>query len=140
MFCGLLTELDPAAPDLVANLEALAKRVAAAGGTPVVLVVDSLIEGYGIGASAPRIDADAVMKFAAQGGYGLVLCEETQAGGASPWSPPRIRSSSWAWTARERGRWIEVRKHRFGPTVSGRHELDIGTGTQRLSSRNRTRG
>jgi hypothetical protein len=29
---------------------------------------------------------------------------------------------------RERGRWIEVRKHRFGASVSGRHELDLGGG------------
>lgn len=126
VFCDLLTELDPEAPDLVASLEALARDVATAGGKPVVLIVDSLIEGYGIGASAPRAGADAVMKFAAQGGYGLVLCEETQGGEASPWVFAADTVIELGVEARERGRWLEVRKHRFGPSVSGRHELDLG--------------
>ena len=43
VFCGLLTELDPDAHDLVAGLEALARDVTAAGGRPVAFVVDSLI-------------------------------------------------------------------------------------------------
>ena len=129
VFCGLLTDLDPAAPDLVASLEALGRDVVGAGGRPVVYVVDSLIEGYGIGASASRTSADAVMKFAAQGGCGLVLCEEIQGEGASPWLFAADTVLDLGVDARERGRWIEVRKHRFGPSVSGRHELDLGGGT-----------
>ena len=126
VFCGLLTDLDPDAPDLVASLEALGRDVIVAGGKPAVFVVDSLIEGYGIGASTPRASADAVMKFAALGGYGLVLCEETQGGGASPWIFTADTVVEVGVEARERGRWIEVRKHRFGASVSGRHELDLG--------------
>lgn len=126
VFCGLLTDLDPGAPDLVASLETLARDVVAAGGKPVVFVVDSLIEGYGIGASAPRTSADAVMKLAAQGGYGLVLCEETHGGASSPWLFTADTVLELGVDARERGRWVEVRKHRFGESVSGQHELDLG--------------
>jgi hypothetical protein len=129
VFCGLLTDLDPDAPDLVASLEALARDVMAAGGKPVVLVVDSLIEGYGIGTSVPRPSADEVMKFAAQGGYGVVLCEEARVAEPSPWVFAADTVVELGVEARERGRWIEVRKHRFGASVSGRHELDLGAGT-----------
>ena len=85
IFCGLLTDLDTEAPDLVASLETLRSDVARIGGRPAVFVVDSLIEGYGLGGSAPRTAVDALMKFAAQGGCGLVLCEETRSDGTSPW-------------------------------------------------------
>ncbi len=124
--CGLLTDLDPATPDLVGSLEGLGRDVTAAGGEPRVFLVDSLIEGYGLGASTPRIGADAVMKFAAQGGYGLVLCEETHGAGASPWIFAADTVLELGVEPRERGRWIEVRKHRFGASVSGRHEIDLG--------------
>lgn len=126
IFCGLLTDLDPNEPDLVASLEALARDVESAGGKPVVFVVDSLIEGYGLGASAARTSADAVMKFAAHGGYALVFCEESQDSGASPWQFAADTVIEVGVEAHERGRWIEVRKHRFGPSVSGRHELELG--------------
>ncbi len=127
VFCGLLTELDPDAPDLVASLEALGRDVEAAGGKPVIFVVDSLIEGYGIGASTPRAFADALMKFAAEAGCGLVLCEETQDGAASPWSFAADTVMDLGVEAHERGRWIEVRKHRFGVSVSGRHEIELAS-------------
>jgi len=125
VFCGLLTDLEPGAPDLVASLETLGCDVAAAGGRPSVFVVDSLIEGYGIGETAPRASADAVMKFAAQGGHGLVLCEETRGEAASGWVFAADTVLELGVTSRERGRWIEVRKHRFAASVSGRHELEI---------------
>jgi KaiC/GvpD/RAD55 family RecA-like ATPase len=130
IYCGLLTELDPETPDLVASLEALGRDVTAAGGKAAVFMVDSLIEGYGLGASAPRAGADAVMKFAAQGGHGLVLCEETHGTGPSPWIFAVDTVFELGVEPRERGRWIEVRKHRFGASVSGRHELDLGTGAR----------
>jgi KaiC/GvpD/RAD55 family RecA-like ATPase len=130
VYCGLLTELNPETPDLVASLEALGREVEAAGGKARVFVVDSLIEGYGLGASVPRAGADAVMKFAAQGGYGLVLCEETHGAAASPWVFAADTVIELGVDARERGRWLEVRKHRFGPSVSGRHELDLDGGAQ----------
>jgi hypothetical protein len=126
VFCGLLTDLDPASPDLVANIEALAQDVVKAGGKPVVFVVDSLIEGYGIGSSVPRPKADALMKFAAEGGYGLVLCEESVGNGSSPWAFAADTVLDLGVAARERGRWIEVRKHRFGASASGQHEIELG--------------
>jgi KaiC/GvpD/RAD55 family RecA-like ATPase len=129
IFCGLLTDLDPSAPDLVACLESLRRDVESLGGLPKVFIVDSLSEGYGIGSSAHRVGADAVMKFAAQGGHGLVLCEETAGEQASPWLFAADTVLELGVESRERGRWIEVRKHRFGPSVSGRHELELGSGT-----------
>jgi hypothetical protein len=128
VYCGLLADLDPEAPDLVAGLEALGRDVVASGGKPVVFVVDSLTDGYGLGASIPRASADAVMKFAAQGGHGLVLCEETAGGGASPWVFAADTVVELGVEPRPRGRWIEVRKHRFGASVSGRHEIELGAG------------
>jgi hypothetical protein len=130
IFCGLLADLDPEAPDLVASLERLEKDITARGGKPVVFVVDSLIEGYGIGSSTPRISADAVIKFAVAGGYGLVLCEETRDETQSPWVFAVDTVLELGVESKERGRWIEVRKHRFGPTASGKHELELRTGAR----------
>jgi len=140
VFAGLLTEIDPSAPDLVASLEALGRDVVSAGGKPVVFVIDSLIEGYGIGASASRMSADAVMKLAAQGGYGVVLCEEQIGSTPSPWVFAADTVLELGTEARERGRWVEVRKHRFGASVSGRHELEIPGGDRWPCFPNRTRG
>lgn len=125
VFVALLPDMDPNAPDLVAALESLAKDVEATGGKPVAFIVDSLIEGYGIGSSAPRVEADALMKFAAQGGYGLVCCEEVVSDTPSPWVFAADTVLELGVESRERGRWIEVRKHRFGPCAPGRHELDL---------------
>jgi KaiC/GvpD/RAD55 family RecA-like ATPase len=125
VFVGLLPDIDPDEPDLVAGLESLARDVEAAGGKPVAFIVDSLIEGYGIGSSAPRLNVDAVMKFAAHAGYGLVLCEEVVTDTPSPWVFAADTVLQLGVESRERGRWIEVRKHRFGPCATGRHELDV---------------
>lgn len=130
IFCGLLTELGATQPDLVAALEGLLRDVAAAGGRPAVVVVDSLSEGYGLGISVPRTSADAVMKFAAQGGIGLVLCEEALDERPSPWVFAADTVLELGVESRERGRWIEVRKHRFGASVTGRHELALVSGAR----------
>lgn len=125
IFCGLVAELDPSTPDLVAALESLRREVAALNGKPVAFIVDSLISGYGLGLAAPRQNVDAVMKFAAQEGVGLVLCEEA----------PDDTPSAWDFSAdtvlalehhREGGRQIFVRKHRYGPSAPGAHQLEIG--------------
>lgn len=129
VYVGLLTDLDPVEPDLVANLEALATDVESGGGNAVVFVVDSLIDGYGLGASTPRENADAVMKFAARRGCALVLCEEAATDGPSPWVFAADTVLQLGVESRERGRWIEIRKHRFGPCASGRHELEL-TGSE----------
>ena len=127
VYIGLLTDLDPEEPNLVASLETLERDVKRDGGKPAVFIVDSLIEGYSIGANAPRIMADALMKFAAQGGYGLVLCEEQINDAPSPWVFAADTVLQLGVEPRERGRWIEVRKHRFGPSSTDRHELDLSS-------------
>lgn len=126
VFVGLLTDLDPAVPDLVAALEALAGYIERAGGKPRAFLADSLSEGYGLGSRTPRTSADAVMKFAADRGCGLVLCEEASEAGASPWMFAADTVLELGLDPSERGRWLEVRKHRFGPSASGRHELELG--------------
>lgn len=123
VYVALLNDLSPEKPDLVTALEGLDATVKAAGGKPVAFIVDSLIEGYGLGASTPRIDADDVLKFAARYGYALVLCEEVVADETSPWVFAADTVLQLGVESRERGRWIEVRKHRFGPSATGRHEL-----------------
>lgn len=125
VYVALLDDLSPDKPDLVTALEGLKARVEATGGNPVAFVVDSLIEGYGLGASTPRIAADDVLKFAARYGTALVLCEEVIADETSPWVFAADTVLQLGVESRERGRWIEVRKHRFGPSASGRHELDL---------------
>lgn len=123
VYVGLMLDLDPEQPDLNASLLTLRDATATAGGKPVVFVVDSLIEGYGIGSSAPRIAADDCMKFAAKHGVGLVLCEEIVSDAPSPWVFAADTVLQLGVESRERGRWIEIKKHRFGPSATGRHEL-----------------
>lgn len=133
IYCGLLADLNPREPDLVAALEALRGQVSAAGGRPVVFIVDSLIEGYGLGPSAPRLTADAVMKFAAQSGCGLVLCEETVGETPSPWVFAADTVIELGTDGNEPGRWIQVRKHRFGASATGSHPFEIlGWGQPRV--------
>jgi len=125
LYCGLLpSEPDGGPPDLVAGLELLDQAAQAAGAKPVAFVVDSLIEGYGIGTTSERVAVDAVMKFAAARGLGLVLCEEATTR-ESPWAFAADTVLELGLEAAERGRWIEVRKHRFGRSAPGRHELHI---------------
>lgn len=126
VYVGLLADLDPTQPDLVDGLDKLTRLTVAAGGLPKVFVVDSLIEGYGIGSSSPRIDVDDVLKFAARYGYGLVLCEEAKSEEPSAWVFAADTVLQLGIDAQQRGRWIEVRKHRFAPSATGRHELDLG--------------
>ena len=124
MFCGLLPELSDDAPDLVAALELLLTEVAALNGRPVVFVVDSLIAGYGLGPASPRQNVDAVMKFAAQRGLGLVLCEETTDDIPSVWD---FAADTILGLEQRRGggRQILVRKHRYGASATGAHQFEI---------------
>jgi hypothetical protein len=80
-----MAQTNDVAPDLVAAREALQRDVTALNGKPAVMIVDSLIAGYGLGPASPRQNVDAVMKFAAQEGLGLVLCEETTDDASSGW-------------------------------------------------------
>ncbi len=124
IFCALLPELTGDEPDLVSSIESLRKSISDLGGKPAAIVIDSLIAGYNLGPGTPRQNIDAVMKFAAQYGIGLIMCEE---------STGEV-SSSWDFAAdtvlelehnRTTGRQIVVRKHRFGPSATGVHQLII---------------
>lgn len=67
------------------EIEGLLQVVKQCGGSPRVVVVDALSDGYGLGASASRIVADALCKYAAYHGLIMVLLEETIDDRASPW-------------------------------------------------------
>ena len=120
-----LLQLETDQPDLVTALEQLDARVREAGGNPTAFIVDSLIDGYGIGSKIERIIADDVLRFAANYGRALVLCEETVSDEPSPWVFAADTVLQVGVESRERGRWIEVKKHRFGPSATGRHELEL---------------
>jgi KaiC/GvpD/RAD55 family RecA-like ATPase len=108
-----------------ALLEAALKR---AGREPRVLVIDSLSDGYGLGASAPRVLADTVCKLAAARGLVAVLLEEIAETHSSVWQfavdtvlelMPAGPGEPW--------RRLLVAKHRFGPSESGPHRFQIRT-------------
>lgn len=124
IFCGLLSELGNDVPDLVAALELLSAEVSALNGKPTVFIVDSLIAGYGLGPSTPRQHVDAVMKFAAQGGFGLVLCEETNDDTPTVWD---FAADTLLALEHHRGggRQLLVRKHRYGASATGEHPFEI---------------
>lgn len=103
---------------------------------PSVLVVDSLSEGYGLGAAAPREFVDAVCKLAAHWGVALILLEESATDAASPWvfaadtvlelsaltdDVESIRASPFE-------RRVVVAKHRFGPSDVGPHRFSLRPG------------
>jgi KaiC/GvpD/RAD55 family RecA-like ATPase len=103
------------------------------GGDPRVLVIDSLSDGYHLGASAPRDFADALCKLAADQGMFLILLEETATSQPSVWSfatdiviqldaieedlAPGILSTS--------DRSMKVIKNRFAPSGTGAHRFGI---------------
>ncbi len=135
IFCGLLPSLDSAAPDLVAALESMQQEVARLNGKPAAFIVDSLIAGYGLGPESPRENVDAVMKFAAQGGFGLVLCQETIDDTSSVWDFAADTLLALD-NPREGARQIVVRKHRYGASAAGVHQLEIrGWGQPRVYPR-----
>ncbi len=118
------------------RIERFVDRLRREGHPPGVLVIDSLIDGYGIGSSASREFVDAVCKLAARWGIGLVLLEECAPGSLSPWvfavdtvielglaseDGPVSRSSSLA-------RYLTVLKHRFGPSDAGPHRFTLTPG------------
>jgi KaiC/GvpD/RAD55 family RecA-like ATPase len=124
VFCGLLSDSRDDVPDLVEALATLSLEVMALGGNPSTFVVDSLTAGYGLGHSIPRQNVDAVMKFAAQGGHGLVLCEETTDDTPTAWDFA-VDTLLALDQNREGGRQIVVRKHRYGASETGEHQFEI---------------
>ncbi len=124
VFCGLVSELDIHAPDVVGALESLRDEVRSKGGNPVAFILDSLVSGYGLGVSTPRVHVDAIMKYAAQEGIGFVLCQETSDDTPSSWDFAVDTVIGLSQRA-EAGRELVVRKHRFGASAPGTHKLAI---------------
>ncbi len=100
---------------------------------PKVLVVDSLIDGYGLGSNVPRQLADAMCKLAAEWNVVLILVEEVLRGDSSPWvfacdtaielESPRSDISTTLPAPTERR--LTVLKHRFLPSDAGPHRFQF---------------
>lgn len=89
---------------------------------PRVLVLDSLTDGYALGAKVPRAVVDGVCKLAAHWNVALVLVEEARLGDPSPW--PYAVDTVIELRAADRGvRSLSVAKHRFAPSDAGPHAL-----------------
>lgn len=112
------------APDLGQMILDLLRISYDRGCKPLVVVVDSLTDGYNLGASVPRPVVDGVCKLAVEQGWVLVLVEETVNDDASPWSFAVDTVISLEVTEAGR-REARVTKHRFGPCQSGPHRLLI---------------
>src|SRR5262249_14976872 len=87
IFAGLL-DIDPSAeegPNIAHAVSDMLDAIKEAGGQPRIVVIDSLSEGYGLGASAPRRLADDLCKMAALRGLILILLEESIALAPSVW-------------------------------------------------------
>lgn len=121
-------EMTPAeggdAPDLGGMILDLARISRERGCNPRVVVVDSLSDGYGLGASVPRPTVDGVCKLAVEQGWVLVLVEESVDHRASPWSFAVDTVLSLEVTPSGR-RETRVTKHRFASCQPGPHRLLI---------------
>lgn len=114
-------------------IEHVLEAIERAGGQPGVLVLDSLSDGYNLGAKAPRELADAVCKMAAQRGMVLILLEETVETRPSPWSfacdtvleldvgPTPVPHDAGEVLCRR----IRVPKNRLGASEPGPHVFEI---------------
>jgi len=111
------------------GLSSLLKEVREIGGRPRVVVIDSLSDGYGLGASVDRRTADGLCKFFIETGVVGILLEEATQEGPSPWnfaceSVIELGHASSATTG-GRTRQLVVSKHRFGPCDLGPHSYEI---------------
>ncbi len=120
---------DAGVPDVGASLLDLHRMAAARGYAPKVVVVDSLSEGYGLGASVSRTVVDGLCKLAVEQGWVLILVEETPTDAPTPWTFAVDTVLSLRLTAAEGGaqsrRELLVTKHRFGGCEPGPHGLLI---------------
>jgi len=115
-------------------IEHVLRVIERAGGQPRVLVIDSLSDGYNLGATkAPRELADALCKMAARKGMVLILLEEIVESRPSPWSfatdvvlqlsPSEDVAASGPSDSFERR--LTVAKNRLGPSEAGVHRYSI---------------
>ncbi len=114
-------------------IEHVLKGIERVGGQPRVLVIDSLSDGYNLGASAPRELADALCKMAARRGMILILLEEIFESRPSAWSfatdvvlqlsPSEDAAAPGPSDSFERR--LTVAKNRLGPSEAGVHRYLI---------------
>ena len=114
-------------------IRALLEEVGKLGAKPRVLVLDSLSDGYRLGASVPRVVADGLCKLAAAEGLVLFLLEETVDPKPSPWSFAAdvvielgsAEEESVRGAAGQLERRLVVSKSRFGPVDLGPHLFQV---------------
>lgn len=114
-------------------IERFYEDVDADGTTPKVLVIDSLSDGYKLGAGVEREFADAVCKLVARMGVVLILLEECVAQTPSPWVFAAdtvlelgvVSEDADATRASPFERRLTVVKHRFGPSDFGPHRFSF---------------
>ncbi len=128
-----LLELGGDPDQLGEALDRMWADVGALGVTPKVVVIDSLIEGYGIGSNVSREFADAICKLTARWGVALILLEECGSTKASPWAYAvdtviELETEGDEGAAKTPERWLRVPKHRFGPSDIGPHRFVIQSG------------
>jgi KaiC/GvpD/RAD55 family RecA-like ATPase len=117
-----VSEEEGGGPDLGSMILDLVRISVDRGCNPRVVVVDSLSDGYKLGAGVPRPTVDGVCKLAIEQGWVLILVEETVDNRASPWSFAVDTVLSLEVTEAGR-REARVTKHRFGPCQPGPHRL-----------------
>lgn len=124
---GEAPEGSPLVPDVGEMLMRLANIARDRGCSPRVLVLDSLIEGYGLGSSSSRFMVDGVCKLAIEQGWALILIEEVSDDRPSPWAFAVDTVISLRLIERDglHERELSVVKHRFGPCEPGPHRLRI---------------
>lgn len=111
-------------------VEDLIHAASAAGSTSRVVVLDSLSDGYGLGATVPRGLADEMCKMAAGSGRIFVLLEEAIDSTPSPWcfAADVVLELSLRELGSNGGplvRWMSVLKNRFGAAEPGPHQMVI---------------
>ncbi|MEP7123067.1 MAG: ATPase domain-containing protein [Byssovorax sp.] len=119
---GMVAADDGVDPDLGQMILDLLRISDGRGCSPCVVVVDSLSDGYNLGASVPRETVDGLCKLAVEQGWMLILVEEAVDNRASPWSFAVDTVLSLEVTPEGR-REARVTKHRFGPCQPGPHRL-----------------
>jgi KaiC/GvpD/RAD55 family RecA-like ATPase len=127
-----LLELDGNPDRLGDALDAMWGEIEALDLRPRVVVIDSLIDGYGIGSNVSREFADAICKLTARWGIALILLEECATAKASPWVYAVDTVIELGLEGDEGAgspeRWLRVPKHRFGPSDIGPHRFVIESG------------
>ncbi len=126
-----LLELGAGVESLGDEIQRFWNDVSAGDVPPRVLVIDSLIDGYGLGSNASREFADAVCKLASHLGAVVVLLEECMPGARSPWvyAADTVMEIDVVSEDADSGRTspferrLVVAKHRFGPSDYGPHRF-----------------